>query len=161
MNLETLQSKITTWSEIRFTLFIQLKTEAGLHVQAVNLVWDQLVMCSLLQTVITADELMETSDVQIKSQLLQLFSRMLQFYCEAPELFCGRRHVNKWPLFSCRFIQCLLLFFFPLYSICLYFVANSSLLVYLNHLLLIVQHSVLFCDNNNMLIIKVYYHYLY
>ena len=34
-------------------------------------------MCSLLQTVITAEELMETSDV-LKSQLLQLFSRTLQ-----------------------------------------------------------------------------------
>ena len=45
-----------------------------------DLIWDQTVMCSVLQTEITADELMETSVVSLVVSL---------FDCEAPELFCG------------------------------------------------------------------------
>ena len=52
------------------------------------------------QTVITADELMETSDVSVVVSVLNQVSAasVVQqnaatlFYCEAPELFCGLPH---------------------------------------------------------------------
>ena len=61
-------------------------------------------MCSLLQTVITADELLETSDVSVvvsvfnhvsAASVVQQNAATL-FYCEAPELFCGLQHFTDY-----------------------------------------------------------------
>ena len=85
----------------------------SLHVnKAVNLVWDQVVM-SLLQTVITADELMETSDVlnQVSAASVVQQNAATLFDCEAPELFCGRPHciwLYQWSVpFPVWFFLCL------------------------------------------------------
>ena len=68
---------------------------ARLLTSVVNIVSsDQVVMFSLLQTVITADELMETSDVlnQVSAASVVQQNAATLFYCDAPELFCGLRH---------------------------------------------------------------------
>ena len=64
-------------------------------------------MCSLLQTVITADELMETSDVsnQVSAASVVQQNAATLFYCEAPEQICGRRHFT-WLYELFIVIQC-------------------------------------------------------